>query len=85
MNTKIIKNKNKFYQDYYTITAQRNAKIVGIFIRLARKNKKTKYLKLVNKTMDIFLDALKKANLNEILNWLEKNIPKEKKINYKDE
>ncbi len=85
MNTKKIKNKNKFYQDYYTITAQRNAKIVGIFIRLARKNKKTKYLKLVNKTMDIFLDALKKANLNEILNWLEKNIPKEKKINYKDE
>jgi len=78
MNTKKIKNKNKFYQEYYTITAQRNAKIVGIFIRLARKNNKTKYLKLVNIAMNIFLDSLKKANLNEILIWLEKNIPKEK-------
>ncbi len=75
---KKIKDKNLFYKNYYTITAQRNAKIVGIFIRLARKEKKYKYLKLVNRAMKIFLYSLHKANQNDLLNWIHTNIPKEK-------
>lgn len=75
---KRIKNKNLFYENYYTITAQRNAKIVGIFIRLAREEKKHKYLKLVNKAMKIFIDSLDKGNQNYLLNWINRNIPKNK-------
>lgn len=73
-----IKDKNKFIKNYYILTAQRNAKIVGIFIRLARKEKKLNYLKLVNRAMTIFLDSLKKAELNEVQSWIENNIPKNK-------
>ena len=74
---KKIKDKNLFYTNYYTITAQRNAKIVGIFIRLARRDKKTKYLKLVDRAMNIFIESLQKANQTEILDWVYININKE--------
>ena len=60
------------------LTAQRNAKIVGIFIRLARRDNKKKYLKFVNKAMNIFLNSAKDANLEEILHWIEYYIPKHK-------
>ena len=75
---KKIKDKNLFYKNYYTLTAQRNAKIVGIFIRLARKEKKYKYLKLVNRAMKTFIDSLEKGNQNYLLNWINRNIPKDK-------
>jgi len=75
---KKIKDKNLFYKNYYTIAAQRNAKIVGIFIRLARRDKKYKYLKLVNRAMKIFISSLHKANQNDLLNWINTNIPQEK-------
>ena len=73
-----IKNEEVFLKNYKILTAQRNAKIVGIFIRLARRDNKIKYLKLVNKAMSIFLNAAKEANLEEILLWIEQYIPKNK-------
>ena len=73
-----IKNKNKFIQNYNIFTAQRNAKIVGIFIRLARRDNKLKYLGLVNKAMYIFLRSAKRAKLKEINEWIETHIPKNK-------
>ena len=73
-----IKDEKKFLQDYKILTAQRNAKIVGIFIRLARRDNKKNYLKLVNKAMNIFLNSAKDANLEEVLHWIEYYIPKHK-------
>ena len=73
-----IKNENKFIKKYNILTAQRNAKIVGIFIRLARRDQKTRYLKLVNKAMGIFLESAKKKGLEDIINWIEMYIPKNK-------
>ena len=73
-----IKNKNKFIQNYNIFTAQRNAKIVGIFIRLARRDNKHKYLELVNKAMNTFLQSAKRAKLKEINEWIETHIPKNK-------
>ena len=73
-----IKDEKQFLQNYKVLTAQRNAKIVGIFIRLARRDNKKNYLKLVNKAMDIFLNSAKDANLEEVLQWIEYYIPKHK-------
>jgi len=73
-----IKDEKQFLQNYKVLTAQRNAKIVGIFIRLARRDNKKNYLKLVNKAMNIFLNSAKEANLEEILHWIEYYIPKHK-------
>tara|TARA_Y100001934_G_C12345257_1_gene772395 strand:+ start:1278 stop:2258 length:981 start_codon:yes stop_codon:yes gene_type:complete len=73
-----IKNVNQFIKNYNILTAQRNAKIVGIFIRLARRDKKIKYLKFVNQAMKIFLTSARKGGLEEINNWIEMYIPKDK-------
>lgn len=73
-----IENEDNFIRKYNILTAQRNAKIVGIFIRLARRDQKIKYLKLVNKAMRIFLNATKCSGLEKISNWIEMNIPKNK-------
>ena len=73
-----IKNVNQFIKNYNILAAQRNAKIVGIFIRLGRRDKKIKYLKFVNKAMKIFLTSAKNADLEEIIDWLEMHIPKDK-------
>ena len=66
------------YKNYFIITAQRNAKIAGIFVRLARRDNKIKYLKLVNNAMNIFISSLMKANQNELLDWIDLNVPTKK-------
>ena len=80
---KNISDKNLFYKNYYTISAQRNAKIAGIFIRLARRDKKEKYLKLVNNALNIFIEALQKSNQKELLDWIDINLPI-KKLKFKN-
>ena len=73
-----IKDGKQFYQNYKVLTAQRNAKIVGIFIRLAKRDNKKNYLKLVNKAMNLFLKSANDAKLEEVLQWIETYIPKNK-------
>lgn len=75
---KNINDIDSFYKNYFIITAQRNAKIAGIFVRLARRDKKIKYLKLVNNAMNIFIRSLIKANQNELLDWIDLNVPTKK-------
>ena len=85
IETNNIIDEKGFIKNYNILTAQRNAKIVGIFIRLARRDHKINYLKWVNKAMKVFIKACKEANLDEILIWLDKYIPKNKLyINIKD-
>ena len=76
IETNNIIDEKGFIKNYNILTAQRNAKIVGIFIRLARRDHKINYLKWVNKAMKVFIKACKEANLDEILIWLDKYVPK---------
>ena len=69
-----IKNTKNFYNSYNILVAQRNAKIAGIFVRLAVRDNKKKYLKKVNKAIKIFIEAAKKAELTGVLEWLGKRI-----------
>ena len=40
-------NKKKFKNDFYILSVLRNLKILGIFVRLAKRDKKKKYMKLI--------------------------------------
>jgi len=69
-------NKNSFKSDFDIISVLRNLKIIGIFTRLALRDKKKKYLKLIpyawsliklrSKNKDIFKDL---NNLLKIINY----------------
>jgi len=83
LNKKKI-NKIKFKNDFEILSVLRNLKVIGIFTRLARRDNKKKYLKLIPYTWkliedridnnDVFIDLKKK---------LEDNFPK--KIRKKNE
>ncbi len=72
-------NKNSFKSDFDIISVLRNLKIIGIFTRLALRDKKKKYLKLIpyawsliklrSKNKDIFKDL---NNLLKIINYKNK-------------
>ena len=66
-----ITDKRNFIRHYRILTAQRNAKIAGIFVRLAKRDGKTSYLSMVDKAVRLFKDAAKEAELLEILSWLK--------------
>ena len=83
LNKKKI-SKTKFKNDFEILSVLRNLKVIGIFTRLAQRDNKKKYLKLIPYTWklieyrinnnDVFLDLRKK---------LENNFPK--KIRIKNE
>ena len=83
LNKKKI-NKKKFRSDFEILSVLRNLKVIGIFTRLALRDNKKKYLKLIPytwnlieyriKNNDVFIDLKKK---------LESNFPK--KIRKKNE
>ena len=83
LNNKKI-NKTKFKNDFEILSVLRNLKVIGIFTRLALRDKKKKYLQLIPYTWkliedridnnDVFIDLKKK---------LEDNFPK--KIRKKNE
>lgn len=68
-----LTDKNKFEKNYNILTAQRNAKIAGIFVRLAKRDKKTRYLEMLGQAIKIFKNAAQEAELLEILNWLKQH------------
>ena len=80
LNKKKI-NKKKFKNDFEILSVLRNLKVIGIFTRLAQRDNKKKYLKLIPYTWkliedridnnDVFIDLKKK---------LEDNFPKKIRI-----
>ena len=80
LNKKKI-NKKKFRSDFEILSVLRNLKVIGIFARLAQRDNKKKYLKLIPytwnlieyriKNNDVFIDLKKK---------LEDNFPKKIRI-----
>ncbi len=70
-----------FLKAYNILGTQRNIKILGIFSRLAIRDNKKKYLKLIPYTWSLVNFNLKNPELSEIKIWFDKHIPK-KIFNY---
>mgnify|MGYP005735685295 FL=1 len=73
------KNESQFINDFEILSVLRNLKIIGIFTRLANRDKKKKYLKLIPYAWKLIDNRLKNnPNFNDLKNFLKKN-PKIKK------
>jgi N-acetylmuramate 1-kinase len=66
-----------FRADYARLGAQRNAKIVGIFTRLAKRDGKPKYLSMISRVWNAMERDLKHPALEPVAKWFDANIPDE--------
>jgi N-acetylmuramate 1-kinase len=66
-----------FLADYARIGAQRNAKIVGIFVRLWKRDGKPRYLDLIPRVWDLLERDLSHPALEPVAKWFDQNIPAE--------
>ena len=75
---KKFKNNNllssKFLRDFEILSVQRSLKIIGIFARLFRRDKKNIYLKLIPYTWSILDERMNSEIFNELKKLLEENI-----------
>jgi aminoglycoside/choline kinase family phosphotransferase len=70
-------NADKFKNDFEILSVLRNLKIIGIFMRLAERDKKTKYLKLVPYAWKMIDNRLaNNKDLNSLKLLLASNFPK---------
>jgi aminoglycoside/choline kinase family phosphotransferase len=69
-------NKNNFENDFEILSVLRNLKIIGIFTRLAIRDKKKKYLKLIPYAWKLIELRMKKNIIfNELKRLLSLNFP----------
>ena len=74
------KNESQFINDFEILSVLRNLKIIGIFTRLAKRDKKRKYLKLIPYAWELIDNSIKNnPNFHDLKNFLQKN-PRIKKI-----
>lgn len=66
-----------FRADYARLGAQRNAKIVGIFVRLWRRDGKPRYLGLIPRVWALLERDLAHPALEPVARWFDANIPAE--------
>jgi aminoglycoside/choline kinase family phosphotransferase len=66
-----------FIADYATLGAQRNAKIVGIFTRLDRRDGKPRYLAMIPRVWAALERDLAHPALEPVAYWFDANIPAE--------
>tara|TARA_Y100000588_G_C13725211_1_gene699057 strand:+ start:46 stop:453 length:408 start_codon:yes stop_codon:yes gene_type:complete len=78
INTKknLKNNSKKFLEDFNILSVQRSLKIIGIFSRLFKRDKKSKYLKLIPYTWKILELRMKGKIFSELKKFLDKDIPK---------
>ena len=78
-------NSNKFLEDLNILSVQRSLKIIGIFSRLFKRDKKNRYLKFIPYTWQLLESRMKGEIFLELKKILDSNIPKKirKKIMYK--
>lgn len=68
-------NPEDFVADYARLGAQRNAKIVGVFTRLAKRDGKARYLELIPRVWAMLERDLAHPALSPVANWFVQNIP----------
>jgi len=66
--------RKKFINDFNILSVQRSLKIIGIFSRLFKRDKKNRYLKLIPYTWKILEKRMESENFLELRKILEKNI-----------
>ncbi|WP_379550049.1 aminoglycoside phosphotransferase family protein [Qipengyuania sp. DGS5-3] len=66
-----------FLADYALLGAQRNAKIVGIFTRLAKRDGKARYLEMIPRVWAAMERDLVHPSLAPVATWFDANIPQE--------
>ncbi len=66
-----------FAADYARLGAQRNAKIVGIFARLWKRDGKPRYLAMIPRVWDAMERDLAHPALAPVAQWFDANIPPE--------
>ena len=64
-----------FASDYARLGAQRNAKIVGIFVRLAKRDGKARYLAMIPRVWAALERDLTHPALAPVARWFADNIP----------
>jgi aminoglycoside/choline kinase family phosphotransferase len=64
-----------FAADYARLGAQRNAKIVGIFVRLWKRDGKPRYLSLIPRVWALLERDLAHPALAPVARWFDANIP----------
>jgi aminoglycoside/choline kinase family phosphotransferase len=67
----------EFLADYARLGAQRNAKIVGIFVRLWKRDGKPRYLELIPRVWALLERDLMHPALSPLSEWFDANIPDE--------
>ena len=77
-------NSSKFFEDFNVLSVQRSLKIIGIFSRLFKRDKKNKYLKLIPYTWQLLEMRMNSKIFSELKKIFDSNIPKKfrKKIIY---
>jgi aminoglycoside/choline kinase family phosphotransferase len=65
-----------FLADYARLGAQRNAKIVGIFVRLWKRDGKPRYLDYIPRVWKMLERDLLHPALEPVAKWFDANIPK---------
>lgn len=70
-----------FVGDYARLGAQRNAKIAGIFTRLAKRDGKARYLSMIPRVWEAMERDLKHPALAPVAQWFAANIPQEIRAN----
>ena len=67
----------KFKEDFEILSVLRNLKIIGIFTRLAERDNKKKYLKLIHYAWELINHRIKDQNeFNNLILLLKNNFPK---------
>lgn len=71
--------KADFMARYAVLGAQRNSKIIGIFTRLTVRDGKAHYLNYLPRVWGHFMRDVQHPVLQPLQQWVEKNIPEEKR------
>lgn len=71
----------EFEADYAILGAQRNAKIVGVFTRLAKRDGKPRYLELIPRVWALLERDLAHSALRPVATWFAENIPQSVRTN----
>lgn len=69
-----------FAADYAILGAQRNAKIVGIFTRLFKRDGKPRYLDLIPRVWGLMERDLRHPDAAPLAEWFDANIPDELRL-----
>ena len=68
--------KKNFLEDFEILSVQRNLKIIGIFSRLLKRDKKSMYMKFIPYTWKLLEKRMKPQIFTELRKILENNISK---------